>query len=55
MRSSVDDDDGQSHRVWFFHSRAILDATTDEPISPTAVLFARIASRRSTRARERRD
>jgi hypothetical protein len=39
----------------FFIRAPILDATTDEPISPTAVLFARIASRRSTRARERRD
>ena len=38
-----------------FFIRARRDATTDETISPTAVLFARIASRRSTRARERRD
>ena len=57
MRSSVDDDgDGHSHRAWFFHSRALPDATTDETISLTAVLFARIASRRiPPRARERRD
>lgn len=38
-----------------FFIRARRDATTDETISPTAVLFARVASRRSMRARERRD